>query len=103
MRLTKKEYEELLAKHPRLRRCAEPQKRKDANPGAADNRSQKATMDGEVHPKFRVSVAFLLSDNRRRDADNMLSTVLDCLIIARRRLLEIYPGDKDNLQESEEG
>ncbi len=46
-------------------------------------------MDGKDHPKFRVSVTFRCSDNYARDGDGMLSTILDCIVSASRRLADL--------------
>ena len=53
---------------------------------------QKEGVDGGVHRQFRVSVTFLVSDNRRRDPTGMLETIMDCLIHAVRNVRRQYPG-----------
>ena len=47
-----------------------------------DNPPRRKKVDGKRHPKFAVSVEVRFSDNRRRDLDGALSTVLDCLVSA---------------------
>ncbi len=44
------------------------------------------------HPKFRVSVTFLYSDNRIRDNSGAYETILDCLVSAARRLKAMDTG-----------
>lgn len=58
----------------------------------ADNEAGIATTDGGDHGVFEVAVTFRFPDRRRRDLDGCISTLLDCLIHARRRLLDTNPG-----------
>ena len=44
-------------------------------------------VDGKRHPQFRVSITWLVSDNRVRDAWGMSETVADCIVSAVRRFL----------------
>lgn len=44
-------------------------------------------VDGRGVPQFRVSIKYLVSDYRRRDAWGMAETIADCLCLAARRLL----------------
>jgi len=64
-------------------------KRKNANTNGAGNKK----MDGAMRPSFRVAVNLRVSDNRGRDADGALSTLLDCLVSAARRLRDVDNGD----------
>ncbi len=58
-----------------------------ANPQkSADRRPKSRKKDEANHPAYHVSVTLKLSDRRVRDADGALSTLLDCLIRATRRL-----------------
>ena len=43
-------------------------------------------VDGKGHPRFAVTITFLVSDNRRRDIDGCASTVLDCLVKALHKV-----------------
>src|SRR5574342_341655 len=54
-------------------------------------------MDAGVQRQFRVRVTLRVSDNRKRDADGALSTILDCLVAAARRLSE---GDRGGADQS---
>jgi len=53
-------------------------------------------VDGRLHPKFRIAVVFTMCDNRRRDLDGALATILDCVCSARR-LLENNTGNYHNI------
>lgn len=44
--------------------------------------SAKAKDHGPIHRRIAVSMAFFVSDRRRRDIDGMTSTILDCLVHA---------------------
>lgn len=48
---------------------------------------QEKEVDGRGYPQFRVSITYLVSDYRRRDAWGMAETVADCIVAAARRLL----------------
>lgn len=71
------------------------QKLKDAVSGPIDNRPDKAEEDGALHPRYRITVTLLVSDNRRRDADGALSSLLDSLVRAVGRLNPVGAGDRD--------
>jgi hypothetical protein len=43
--------------------------------------------------RFRVTIDLLVSDNRRRDPDGAINTIMDCLVSAVRRFGE---GDQSN-------
>lgn len=73
------------ARNPGLAKLSGVQKREDANEARTNNRPGKARMDETRNPRFKVSVTFRFSDNRKRDLDGALSTVLDCLIAAGRQ------------------
>lgn len=62
------------------------QKLEDVSAREADNSPEEAEVDGSVHPRFAVTITLLTSDKRRRDADGAMSTLLDCLVKAVRRL-----------------
>ena len=58
----------------------------------SDNpKSKKA--DGINRERFRITIDFLVSDNRRRDPDGAINTILDCLVRSVRRLSEGDSGD----------
>lgn len=52
-------------------------------------KSKKA--DEGNRKRFRITVDLLVSDNRRRDPDGAINTIMDCLVAAVRRLGE---GDR---------
>ena len=66
----------------------------------ADNRSKKTGMDAKVHGRFRIRVTVFVSDNRERDLDGALSTILDCLCRTTKRLSEVDTGNPSQLDES---
>lgn len=61
-------------------------KQQDADAGKVDHKTGVSEVDGSVRPQFRVTVTLGYGDERRRDADGAVSTILDCLIAARRQL-----------------
>lgn len=71
------------------------QEQQDAIEGAADNGPDQAEEDGALHPSYRVTVTLLVSDNRRRDADGALSSLMDSLVRAVGRLNPVGAGDHD--------
>ena len=48
----------------------------------------KPRMEKALRPKFRISIILKFSDDRARDPDAAYSTILDCLIAARRQVAE---------------
>lgn len=68
---------------------SELQELKDAHAGKADNKARAPKVDGGVHPRFHISIDLLVSDERERDGDGAESTLLDCVIHARKRLLSL--------------
>jgi len=94
MRWTQQEYEAYLARrgqsgNSRDRPGAQLQKQQDVDAGKDHNKPGKAKVDEASHPKFRVRVVLRYSDNRRRDIDGALSTVLDCVVRAFRRFRSV--------------
>lgn len=61
------------------------QEQQDAGQGKDDYQPQKPGVDGLHHQKHRITVTFRYSDQRIRDMDGSLSTLLDCLVTARRQ------------------
>ena len=45
-------------------------------------------VDAKMRGRFRVSITLFVSDNRERDADGALATLLDCMCHAAKRLSE---------------
>lgn len=43
-------------------------------------------VDGQRDQQYRVTITFHISDRRRRDIDGGTSTLLDCIVAARRQL-----------------
>ena len=84
------EYERRRAARARARAGAreEEQQAPDARPD--DHEAGIPEVDSTVHPTFRVSVDLFYSDRRRRDGDGAATTLADCIITARRRLLDRY-------------
>lgn len=82
----------LKADNQRTRPCAIVQKQKAGDLGQQDwasphpDRAKNKAVDESLHPQFCVSVVVTVSDNRRRDLDGMLATILDCVCAARRLL-----------------
>jgi hypothetical protein len=100
-RWTKQELEAYAAKRGFDTERREFQKQETGNSGLkyriAENphprKDQKE--DGTNHRRFAVRITFNLSDNRPRDMDGMLATVMDCLQAARRRLVAMDTGTND--------
>lgn len=62
--------------------------------GDVDNGPEETTGDERVHPRYRTRFVICVSDRRRRDADGAISTVLDCLVRAARRLAGLDTGER---------
>src|SRR3990172_12008129 len=81
--------------NPKGKPCPIVQESKEGDQGQQDrkasdpHRTKRKKVDGSVHPKFRIAVTFRRSDLRERDPDGGLSTILDCLVAARKRLNEL--------------
>lgn len=99
MRLSKQDYNELIRKHPNLAPkipadCASHQRlsdtklqeSKDDMREALNNAPKVQGENGCHNPRYKVTVTFLMSDNRRRDLDGMLATILDAICTAGRLL-----------------
>ncbi len=59
-----------------------------------DHQAGDSETDGGDHGVFQVTITFRMADRRRKDIDGMLSTLLDCLVRARRRCLDPNPQDE---------
>lgn len=59
-----------------------------------DSEAGEAEMDAKCHPAYDLAVTIRVSDQRRRDLDGNLSTVLDCLVQAVRRLAPVDSKDQ---------
>jgi len=59
-------------------------------------RRSKQGLDAKVHPTYRLTVDLRYSDNRPRDIDGSLSTILDCLVTAAAGLRRLTPVDPRN-------
>jgi len=57
---------------------------------------EKPRVEAKMRQSYRVSITFLMSDNRVRDLDAGTTTLLDCIIAARRQMA-------DNLRASNPG
>lgn len=62
-----------------------PKKRK----AQADYGPRAKGPDESDHPVFRVAIVVKYSDHRTRDLPGALETLCDCLVLARRRLVEM--------------
>lgn len=51
--------------------------------------SRAKGVDGTSHPRYRITIALNFSDDRQRDADGSLATIMDCLVHAAERLMEM--------------
>lgn len=102
---TKSDYDDWKRRsaNQRTRPCAVVQELENDCAGPAHHEPEAAKVDGELHPRFRVTVTLYVSDNRRRDADGALSTIMDCVIAARRRLLAVGAAGVDCGGEGGEG
>jgi len=78
------------------------QERKDDDKGAADNPPRKAKMDGASGPFFRITITLRTSDERDRDGDGMVSTLLDTYLFALGRLLGLDRTELRKLAKSEQ-
>lgn len=65
-------------------------------PPDADNEAGVPAGIGEDHGVFAVSVVVRLPDRRRRDLDGIFSSILDCLVTTRRRLLDTHSDTEDS-------
>ena len=65
------------------------QKRKKVSVPDADSETREAEVDEGSHPVYDLTVTIRVSDNRRRDLDGNLSTILDCLVQSVRRLAPV--------------
>jgi hypothetical protein len=77
------------APHPGHGTATGVQKLQDAHTGQADNGSQKPEVDEGSGGQYRFSIIVQVSDASARDGDGCCSTLLDCVIHARRRLLSL--------------
>lgn len=57
-------------------------------PPHAHHQARFSDYDKQDDSEFEVTVEFTFSDNRRRDLENCVSTVLDALVTCRRLLAE---------------
>lgn len=70
------------------------QKLQTENPKRPDNKAVVPKADGKDHNRFRVTINLRVCDRRRRDADGAVTTLLDCIVSAVRRLAELDSGRK---------
>lgn len=78
------------------------QERKNDDKGPADNAPRKAKMDGASGPFFRITITLRTSDERDRDGDGMVSTLLDTYLFALGRLLGLDRTELRKLAKSEQ-
>jgi hypothetical protein len=80
--------------HPGVQELQAGDLRQEVTPIPYADRPSRRKADGTNHRKFRVTIIFNYSDNRRRDLDGAAATILDCLMAARRRLMAMDTGTK---------
>lgn len=73
------------------------QEQQVADTRKANHKSGPAKVDAQMHRQFSLTIVIQVSDNRRRDLDGALSTILDCLIVARRRFAPVDTRDTPNM------
>ena len=78
------------------------QKRQDDGKGATHNPPQETKMDGTSLSRYRITITLLVSDNRDRDGDGGISTLLDTYLFALGRFLGLDRGALRGLAKSEE-
>jgi len=74
--------------------CAIHEEPKDDYAGKINHKARKAKVDAAMRAQFRISIDFRFSDRLRRDLDGEATTILDCLVATRRRLLDMCAQDK---------
>lgn len=77
----------------RSRSRSELQKQQNAMQRPIDDKPKESKMDAKRDQQFKISIAFLMSDNRRRDLDGMLTTILDCLCAAGRQMADLHQNN----------
>lgn len=105
MRWDKATYEAYQAKRAAAGKRMQLQEHQDGHnqtKAKADNQPKEAEAIGPDHKGFRVSVTFRIADKRDRDLDGMLSSVLDCLIDAVGRSLQVDKAGLRKLAKGEE-
>lgn len=75
--------------------CAVIQKQEANSSKSADNSSRDKRKNGASYQRFRISIDLRYATARRRDIDGAASTILDCLLASRRRLLDLFAGTDD--------
>jgi hypothetical protein len=78
------------------------QERKTLDEARPDNRPKEATVDAEGRSLYRITITLRTSDNRDRDGDGGISTVLDTWLFAIGGLLGVDRGALRKLAKGEE-
>ncbi len=65
---------------------SELQERQEDMGKESGNKARGQTTNEANTGRYKITVDFFMSDNRRRDLDGMLATILDCLCTERRLL-----------------
>ncbi len=102
MRWTPEEYDAYQARRAESRPRPVVQKRQDAGPGKTDNAPKETEVDGQGRSFYSVSITLLVSDNRDRDGDGAISTLLDTYLFAIGGLLGLDRSALRKLAKSEE-
>ena len=99
-----------LAKHEQRRKpeaagepCPKLQEQQASDAGSAHHKSKAPKVDAASGGEFCIAITLGASDRRRRDGDGAESTILDCLVTARRRLLALPESMLLELVRSPEG
>ncbi len=72
------------------------QAREAASSSDVDYQTGASEEDGRDYGIFHVSITLRMADRRRKDIDGMLSSIFDCLVHARRRLLDPHQDDSSS-------
>lgn len=100
----RKRFDEAIsAQDSRNRTRAILQEHEDDCPGKTDNRPSEEKVDEAGVGNFGITVEFLVSDERDRDGDGMLATVLDSYLDAIGRLLEMDRNTLRKLAKNRQG
>lgn len=86
-----------------IRECPKLQERQNAHEGTTHHSSKKEALDGKSHPTYRVSITWLVSDRRRRDAWGMSETIADCIVSAFRRFYGLHDTRTSRRPKSSKG
>lgn len=81
-------------KRNRQRALYEERKNDPVEPAKNHDRPKEASLDGEGHQQFNITITWHVSDRRRRDAWGMSETIADCIVSAVRRFYGLHDTRK---------